>query len=58
MGIPHYMIVDPRTGTIQVRSDPCQGRYSRTEPYVFGDSAAFGSWKVETSEFRRYGEDG
>ncbi|MFG3245230.1 Uma2 family endonuclease [Streptomyces sp. NPDC048187] len=58
MGIPHYVIVDPRTGTIQVHSDPCKGRYSRKEPYIFGDSVAFGPWKVETSAFRRYGREG
>jgi Uma2 family endonuclease len=56
--IPHYMIVDPRTGTIQVHSDPCKGRYRREEPYIFGDSVPFGPWTVETSEFRRYGRDG
>ncbi|WP_208816868.1 Uma2 family endonuclease [Streptomyces prasinus] len=58
MGIPHYMIVDPRTGTIQVHSDLCKGRYSNKEPYIFGDSVPFGPWTVETSEFRRYGRDG
>ncbi|WP_338896262.1 Uma2 family endonuclease [Streptomyces sp. TG1A-60] len=26
MGIAHHMIVDPRTGTVEVRSDPCRGR--------------------------------
>ncbi|MFD8068164.1 Uma2 family endonuclease [Streptomyces parvulus] len=58
MGIPHYMIVDPRTGTIEVHSEPCRGRYSSKEPYIFGDSVPFGAWTVETSEFRRYGRDG
>ncbi|MFE2434379.1 Uma2 family endonuclease [Streptomyces sp. NPDC059409] len=58
MGIPHYMIVDPRTGTIEVHSEPCKGRYSNKEPYIFGDSVPFGPWTVETSEFRRYGRDG
>ncbi|MBZ6285118.1 Uma2 family endonuclease [Streptomyces olivaceus] len=57
MGIPHYMIVDPRTGTIQVHSEPCKGRYSGKEPHIFGDSVAFGPWTIETSEFRRYGRD-
>ncbi|MEU4979187.1 Uma2 family endonuclease [Streptomyces sp. NPDC021969] len=57
MGIPHYMIVDPRTGTIEVHSEPCKGRYSSKEPYIFGDAVPFGPWTVETSEFRRYGRD-
>ncbi|NEY32716.1 Uma2 family endonuclease [Streptomyces sp. PRKS01-65] len=55
MGIPHYMIVDPRTGTIEVHSDPCKAGYSRKEPYIFGDAVPFGAWTVETSAFRRYG---
>ncbi|MFE1237759.1 Uma2 family endonuclease [Streptomyces tendae] len=58
MGIPHYMIVDPRTGTIEVHSEPCKGRYGSKEPYIFGDAVPFGPWTVETSEFRRYGRDG
>ncbi|MGY3201809.1 hypothetical protein ACVW19_002324 [Streptomyces sp. TE5632] len=41
MGIPHYMIVDPCTGTIQVHSDLYRGRHSNKEPYVFGDSVPF-----------------
>ncbi|MDO0935947.1 Uma2 family endonuclease [Streptomyces sp. DG2A-72] len=58
MGIAHYMIVDPRTGTIEVHSDPCKDRYSRKEPYIYGDSVPFGPWTVETSAFRRYGKAG
>lgn len=58
MGIPHYMIVDPRTGTIQVHAEPYKGRYSTDVPYIFCDSVAFGPWMVETSEFRRYGREG
>ncbi|MGW0222679.1 Uma2 family endonuclease [Streptomyces tendae] len=58
MGIPHYMIVNPRTGTVEVHSEPCKGRYGSKEPYIFGDAVPFGPWTVETSEFRRYGRDG
>ncbi|MFH0519590.1 Uma2 family endonuclease [Streptomyces sp. M41] len=58
MGIPHYMIVDPRTGTIEVHSDPCKGRYTRKDSYIYGDEVPFGSWTVATSEFRRYGRAG
>jgi Uma2 family endonuclease len=58
MGIAHYMIVDPRTGTIEVHSDPCRGRYSRKDPYIFGDKVPFGAWTVETAAFRRYGRAG
>ncbi|MGF0170538.1 Uma2 family endonuclease [Streptomyces sp. Marseille-Q5077] len=58
MGIAHYLIVDPRTGTIEVHSDPCKERYSHKEPYIYGDSVPFGPWTVETSAFRRYGKMG
>ncbi|MPY62303.1 Uma2 family endonuclease [Streptomyces spongiae] len=58
MGIAQYMIVDPRTGTIEVHSDPCKNRYDRKDPYIFGDSVPFGPWTVDTSAFRRYGKAG
>ncbi|WP_079051556.1 Uma2 family endonuclease [Streptomyces curacoi] len=58
MGIPHYMIVDPRTGTIEVHSDPCKGCYTRKDAYIYGDAVPFGPWTVATSEFRRYGRAG
>ena len=58
MGIPHYMIVDPRTGTIEVHSDPCKAGYGRKDPYIFGDAVPLGPWTVETSAFRRYGKSG
>ncbi|MFE2278058.1 Uma2 family endonuclease [Streptomyces sp. NPDC059454] len=57
MGIPHYMIVDPRTGTIEVHSSPCGNHYSHKDPYIFGDMVPFGPWTVDTSAFRRYGRD-
>ena len=56
MGIAHYMIVDPRTGTIEVHSDPCKDRYQNKDPYIFGDAVPFGPWTVETAAFRRYGK--
>ncbi|MFJ9126320.1 Uma2 family endonuclease [Streptomyces sp. NPDC102340] len=58
MGIEHYLIVDPRTGTIEVHSDPANGRYLSKEPYIYGDTVPFGPWTVETSGFRRYGKAG
>ncbi|MWA13419.1 Uma2 family endonuclease [Streptomyces sp. BA2] len=58
MGIDRYMIVDPRTGTIEVHSEPCAGRYGNKEPYIFGDKVPFGPWTVETVAFRRYGKPG
>ncbi|MEU9151020.1 Uma2 family endonuclease [Streptomyces sp. NPDC048417] len=58
MGIAHYMIVDPRKGTIEVHSDPSGDRYRRMDPYIYGDVVSFGPWQVETSAFRRYGKAG
>lgn len=58
MGIAHYLIVDPRTGTIEVHSDPCRTGYARKDPYIFGDAVPFGSWTLDTSAFRRYGKAG
>ncbi|QIB43759.1 Uma2 family endonuclease [Streptomyces aureoverticillatus] len=58
MGIDHYMIVDPRTGTIEVHTEPCGNRYQRKEPYIFGDQVALGPWTVDTSAFRRYAKPG
>ncbi|MFF8641945.1 hypothetical protein [Streptomyces sp. NPDC015345] len=52
------MIVAPRTGTIEVHSEPCVGRYPRKEPYIFGDVAPFGPWRLETIDLRRYGKPG
>ncbi len=56
MGIPHYLIVDPRKGTVEVHSEPCAGRYTRTVSYIYGDKVPFGPWTVETDDFRRYGK--
>ncbi|CUW28668.1 MULTISPECIES: hypothetical protein [Streptomyces] len=61
MGMDHAKvraIADPRTGTIEVHSDPCKGRYACKEPCIFGDSVSFGPWTVDTSAFRRYGKAG
>ncbi|WP_432134848.1 Uma2 family endonuclease [Streptomyces sp. bgisy154] len=58
MGIPHYLIVDPRAGTIEVHSEPCRAAYGRKEPYIYGDVVGFGAWRIETAAFRRYGKAG
>ncbi|MFB7247053.1 hypothetical protein CW362_04215 [Streptomyces populi] len=58
MGIADYMIVDPRTGTIEVHSEPCGDRYRDKASYIFGDAVPFGPWTVRTDAFRRYGKAG
>ncbi|WP_399927595.1 Uma2 family endonuclease [Streptomyces kanamyceticus] len=59
MGIPVYVIVDPRDGTITVHSglDTSGGepRYADTpRRYKFGDTVEMGPWTVETGDFPRY----
>ncbi|MFE0674038.1 Uma2 family endonuclease [Streptomyces sp. NPDC058867] len=58
MGIPHYLIVDPRNGTVQVYAEPWGDRYRHHDPYIYGDLVPFGPWQVETTDFRRYGKAG
>ncbi|MEU3350311.1 Uma2 family endonuclease [Streptomyces sp. NPDC037389] len=59
MGIPLYLLVDPRKGTGAVMSDPGPGPdgrpcYRTRHDYVFGDKISVGEWTVDTSEFRTY----
>ncbi|MFP3991796.1 Uma2 family endonuclease [Streptomyces sp. E11-3] len=60
MGIPVYVIIDPRDGTITVHEESTtvsgQARYADTpRPYKFGDTAVpMGRWTIDTSGFRRY----
>ncbi|MBC2875928.1 MULTISPECIES: Uma2 family endonuclease [Streptomyces] len=58
MGVPHYLIVDPRQGAcvhhwhIGVRNGVPV--YEGTAPYTFGDKITLGEWTLDTSELRRY----
>ncbi|MFE0172579.1 Uma2 family endonuclease [Streptomyces sp. NPDC059002] len=59
MGIPVYVIVDPRDGTITVHSGPDtaagEPRYADApRHYKFGDTVQMGAWSVDTAEFPRY----
>ncbi|WP_171164454.1 Uma2 family endonuclease [Streptomyces sp. I05A-00742] len=60
MGIPLYLLIDPRKGTLSVMSDPHgtddEGRrsYRQRADYIFGDKVPVGPWTVDSSEFRRY----
>ncbi len=59
MGIPLYLLIDPRDGTAAVMSDPGVGadgrhHYRARHDYVFGDKVSVGPWTVDTSEFRKY----
>ncbi|MFT2019790.1 Uma2 family endonuclease [Streptomyces sp. 796.1] len=61
MGIPLYLVVDPRKGTVAALSDPGQGpdgpRYRTRSDYVFGDTVTIGGWTVDTDRFRVYPSD-
>ncbi|MFE7118415.1 Uma2 family endonuclease [Streptomyces sp. NPDC057654] len=59
MGIPLYLLVDPRKGTVAVMSDPGtdlggEPRYRARHDYVFGDTVAVGPWTINTAELPRY----
>ncbi|MFJ8470788.1 Uma2 family endonuclease [Kitasatospora sp. NPDC094011] len=51
MGIPLYMIIDPRTGTGIVHSEP---GYESREKFAFGDKIAVGPWTLDTSGLLTY----
>ncbi|MER7000120.1 Uma2 family endonuclease [Streptomyces sp. NPDC000410] len=58
MGIPLYVVVDPRDATIAVHSEPKDGpdglKYRSSIPYAFGDTVPAGKWSFDTSELVRY----
>ncbi|MGW7363686.1 Uma2 family endonuclease [Streptomyces sp. NPDC054841] len=58
MGIPLYIVVDPRNGTIAVHSAPKDGpdglKYRSSIPYSFGDTVPAGQWSFDTSGLVRY----
>lgn len=59
MGVPVYLIIDPRDATITVLSGPDaasgEPRYRDTSrKYKFGDTVTAGNWTIDTSAFPRY----
>ncbi len=58
MGIPLYLLVDPRKGIVYTYADPAPGsagtHYATVLPYVFGDRIPFGRWTIDTADFKRY----
>ncbi|MGP4113029.1 Uma2 family endonuclease [Streptomyces sp. 4N509B] len=60
MGIPLYLLVDPRKSTVSVFGDPGptpEGtRYRSRHDHVFGDTVAVGPWTVDSGEFLPYGD--
>ncbi|GAA1198221.1 isoleucyl-tRNA synthetase [Kitasatospora gansuensis] len=51
MGIPHYLLVDPRDGTGIVHSQP---GYASREKFAFGDTVPVGPWTIDTSGLLTY----
>ncbi|MEV7935453.1 MULTISPECIES: Uma2 family endonuclease [unclassified Kitasatospora] len=51
MGIPLYLLVDPRKGTGIVHDEP---GYTRRKDFVFGDEITVGPWTLDTSFLRTY----
>jgi Uma2 family endonuclease len=60
MGIPVYLLIDPRKSTLSVHSDPGptpEGvRYRARHDHGFGDTVTVGSWTVDSGEFLPYAD--
>jgi len=60
MGIPIYLIIDPRKKTVTVLTDPGPApgdgghRYRARHDYAFGDTVPVGTWTIDTGEFPAY----
>ncbi|MFC4055641.1 Uma2 family endonuclease [Actinomadura syzygii] len=61
MGIPTYLIIDPRKSTVTVLSEPGSTpegtRYRTRRDYVFGDQVEAGGYIIDSDAFLPY-EDG
>ncbi|MFB7476192.1 Uma2 family endonuclease [Kitasatospora sp. NPDC056184] len=51
MGIPFYLLVDPRNGTGIVHDEP---GYTNREKFAFGDTVAVGPWSIDTGGLLTY----
>ncbi|MDR3036189.1 MAG: Uma2 family endonuclease, partial [Kitasatospora sp.] len=51
MGIPLYLLVDPRKGTGVLHEEP---DYSRRTDFAFGDTITVGPWTLDTGVLRTY----
>ncbi|MFI7338418.1 Uma2 family endonuclease [Streptomyces sp. NPDC050085] len=61
MGIPHYVIVDPRDGTAVHHWAPTTRTgaptYDNQQHFTFGDTLVVQGWKIDTSALPRYGDE-
>ncbi|MFF2626414.1 Uma2 family endonuclease [Kitasatospora griseola] len=51
MGIPLYLLVDPRLGTGIIHAEP---GYTRRTDFAFGDVITVGPWTLDTGVLRTY----
>ncbi|MGW5444961.1 Uma2 family endonuclease [Streptomyces asiaticus] len=58
LGVPVYVIFDPRTGEGAVLSDihptPHGPRYATRKDFVYGEDIAIGEWTISTENLPRY----
>lgn len=58
MGVPHYVIIDPRDGTAVHHWEPSTrtGRpaYDNRQHFTFGDTITVETWKIDTSPLSVY----
>lgn len=61
MGIPHYLIVDPRDGTArhhwQITTASGRPAYLNQVSYTFGDKIVIDDWTIDTTGLPRYTDD-
>ncbi|MGW6485653.1 Uma2 family endonuclease [Streptomyces sp. NPDC055056] len=61
MGVPHYLIVDPRDGTAVHHWAPTRRigvpAYENRQHYAYGDVVSIGDWTIDTADLPRYGAD-
>ncbi|MFF8884017.1 Uma2 family endonuclease [Streptomyces flaveolus] len=60
MGVPHYLIIDPRDGSAVHHWAPTRRTgtptYDNRQHYIFGETITLVGWKIETAVLPRYGE--
>lgn len=58
IGVPFYVIIDPRLGTGVVLSEIGPGdegpTYLHREPFTFGETVQIGQWTIDTAQFPLY----
>ncbi|MFF8387672.1 Uma2 family endonuclease [Streptomyces kanasensis] len=60
LGIPVYVIFDPRTGSGAVLSDihptPSGPRYATRKEFLYGEDVTIGEWTIPTTDLPRYAD--